>query len=341
MTTLIANPLALPTALAAPGSIAKAAPAATLVVATPAKTTATTATTTATPAAVTSTTGNTDDSDGSVLASNTSGSSLVTPSSAQVNPLLDDINTQLPTTLTNLNNTSQADYDKAIAGYTAQDAIDQANITGNVQSNEQSLTANEHAALINAINGESGLNGELSSIGGLSGSGADVVSGLVGSAEGSDLGSARSTFNTNAATINTAAEATTQAEKQRMDDAAATLANDESNNSTNVLTSQQSIYQQLANLYGTGTAEGNDYAAKAAALTAQITAQSKGTVAGYDTGSSLYTPAALATYLAGTQNLSATTSAPTSGSTSTSATADAINAANSTKKTDDSLVGVA
>lgn len=233
------------------------------------------------------------------------------PSAAQTDPLLASLG-QLDTILGNKNTQSTQEHDRAVAGYDAQDALDHAAIDQNTHQNEQALTSGNQAALLNAANGSSGLRGVLSSLGALGGSGLEVIKHLVGLAANSDTGSARQTFNTNATSIGQSAAQTSQLEKQRRDDAEATLQNNIQNNQSNVLTSKQSIYQQLANLFGAGTSQGNDYASQATALAAPIAATTRASVAPYAAASSLFSPAALQTYLAGTQNLNASATGPAS-----------------------------
>lgn len=263
-----------------------------------------------------------------------SGGGVPAPSEAQTAPLLASL-ASLDTILGNKNQGSQDEYGRAIAGYDAQDELDHRAIQQNTEQNEGNYTANNQSALLNAANASSGLRGVLSSIGGLAGSGVNIVKKLVGLAANSDTGAARTTFNTNATDLSQAAANTTQLEKQRRDDAAATLANNKQNNQAQVLNSKQSIYQQLASLFGAGTAKGDEYASTAAGLAAPIAATTKASVAPYAASSSLYSPAALATYLAGTQKLNASA---TSG-TDSSIPINAPGYGSPTKK--DTLTGVA
>jgi hypothetical protein len=169
----------------------------------------------------------------------------------------------------------------------------------------------------------------------LGGSGLNVVQRLVGLAANSDTGAARNTFDQNARDLNQAWSQTTQQEAQRRQDADATLQNNLQNNNAQVLNSRQSIFQQLASLFGAGTSQGNDYASKAAALAPDIAATTKATVAPYAAASSLFTPATLASYLAGTQNLNVNTAG---GNSNSSPAINSPGFGGSTKK--DTLAGV-
>lgn len=249
-------------------------------------------------------------SSGSVLGDSTSVTQAPAapprPSQAQLDPLLASLSS-LDSVLANRNSQSQAEYDRAISGYNAQDDLDRRAHTEGVQGNERTLTSNNQRALLNAANASSGLRGVLSGLGGLAGSGRDVVARLVGLAANSDTGAARETFETNAGNLTSAWGRAEQSQRQRREDAGATLENNKQNNQAGVLTSKQSIYQQLANLYGDALPEGRDYASQAASLAPQIAATSRATVAPYQAASGTYSPDAVKNYLAGTQNLEVNT----------------------------------
>lgn len=230
----------------------------------------------------------------------------VAPTAAQTDPLIAALGS-LDEILSNKNDQSQAEYNRAIQGYNAQDALDKAAYDKNVHQNEQSLTANDQAALLNAANAGTGLRGVMASLGSLAGSGADVIRRLVGLAANQDAGSAHQNFATNADNLTTAWSQAEQEQRQRRQDAKASLDNELQNNKAGILNSRQSIYQQLANLWGDGTSQGNDYASKASALAPEIAATTKATVAPYAKASSSFAPGALKQYLAGTTDLNVST----------------------------------
>lgn len=225
----------------------------------------------------------------------------------QASPLLSSLSS-LDTVLGNRNQQAQDDYDRAITGYNAQDALDKQAYDQNVTQNNQNFTSGNQRALLNAANASTGLRGVLGSLGALAGSGAGVINHLVGNAENSDLGDARGTFDTNARTLSNDFARTDQLEKQRRADAGATLSNAKQNAQADVLNSRQSILQQLANLYGADTSQGVNYANDAAALAGPIANTTRATVAPYQAASSLYSPTALQDYLSGTRNLTVNTS---------------------------------
>lgn len=236
----------------------------------------------------------------------------VGPTAEQVNPLLQSLQS-LGEIESNKNAQTEAEYGRAIAGYDASDAIDLKNYQENVTGNEKAYTANNQAALLNAANASTGLRGVLSSMKALGGSGVNVVKRLVGLAANQDTGESRKNFDANASTINTGWASAEQQQRQRREDAKATRENNIQNNKASVLTSRQQIQQDLAKLYGPDSAEGKRYAAEAGALAAPIAATTRASVAPYAAASSAYSPAALQTYLAGTQNLNVSTSGGPAG----------------------------
>jgi len=223
---------------------------------------------------------------------------------AQTDPLLASL-ASLDTVLANKNNQTFDEFGRAIQSYDEQDALDKGAFDKNVFNNENSLTSNNQAALLNAANAGTGLKGVLASLGGLAGSGVDVIKRLVGLAANQDTGAARQTFDVNADNLTTSWGQAEREQRQRREDAVATRENSLQNNKAGVLTSKQGIFEQLANAYGAGTAQGNDYAGKAGALAPEIASTTRATVAPYAKASSSFSPTALATYLAGTQNLNA------------------------------------
>jgi hypothetical protein len=264
------------------------------------------------------------------------GTGPVRPTAAQLAPSLASLD-QLGdngTIINNKNAQSQDEYQKAIDGFATSDALDKQHYDDNTAKNETAYTNNNHSALINAANASTGLRGVLASMGALSGSGSDIVDRLVGLAANSDTGAARKDFTTNATTLNDAFDTADAASKKRITDANDTLANNKQNNEANVLTSRQAIYDKLATLFGSNSAEGNDYSTKSAALAAPIAATTRAQVSPYEKASSLYSPAALQSYLGGTQNLNVNTS----GNATPSAP---INAPNYGSATKDKLTGVA
>lgn len=239
-------------------------------------------------------------------AQNVAMSAPAGPSRASTDPLLASLS-HMDEILGNKNQASNDEYNTAMNGYNASDAIDSQNHAQNVARNESTYTKNNQAALLNAANAATGLRGQLSAMGSAGGSGQHVIDKLVGLAANSDAGAARGTFDTNAEGIGQSWDTAQHQAEQRKLEAGATHDNNLQNNEASVLNSKQSIFQQLAQLFGAGTAQGDDYASQASALAAPIAATTKASVAPYAASNSLFSPAALQSYLAGTQNLNVST----------------------------------
>lgn len=255
------------------------------------------------------------------------------------NPVLASLNT-LDTILGNKNQQSHDAYAKALASYDSQDALDKQAHDDQVTQNDSSLASNNMAALLNAAHGGEGLRAVLSSLGALAGTGENVVHKLTGLAANSDAGAAKDTFSTNATNLNHAWQQTDQQEHQRRSDADSELFNEQQNNKADVLNSRKSMYDQLANIYGTDTADGVNWAGKSAALAPEIAGTTRAQVAGYQAPSALYSKANLANYLAGTKNLNVNTSGG-DGSSSNAAPTPINSPLFSNTKKQDQLAGVA
>lgn len=249
------------------------------------------------------------------------------------NPLLASLGS-LDQILGNRLGNAQSTYDRFINQYNEQDALDRQAYDGQVQSNNENLASDRQAGLLNAARGGVGLRSVLSSMGALAGSGSDLISRLIGQAANSDIGQADKTFKTNSSNLNTSWGQAEQQQRQRRSDAGANLQNDQQNARADVLNSRKSIFEQLANVYGTADAKGTQYASQAAALAPQIANTTRASVAPYQAASSLFSPGALQQYLAGTKDLNVNTS----GSTQTPINSPTFAA---TQRKDDRLSGVA
>lgn len=226
---------------------------------------------------------------------------------AQANPLLASLSS-LDTILGNRLGNARSTYDRYINQYNEQDNLDRQAYDGQVQSNNENLASNRQAGLLNAARGGMGLRSVLSSLGALAGSGSDLVSRLIGQAANQDIGQADSAYKTNTTNLNTSWSQAEQQQRQRRADADANLRNDEQNARADVLNSRKSIFEQLANVYGSGSAKGQEFSNKAVALAPEIAGTTRASVAPYAASSSLFSPGALQEYLAGTKNLNVNTS---------------------------------
>lgn len=228
------------------------------------------------------------------------------PSAASVNPLLASL-AQLDPILQNKLSGAEQTYNRYIGQYDTQDALDKAAYEANQQKIAENLAGQRQTGLLNAVRGGEGLRAVLSSLGALAGSGENVVRRLVGLAANSDLGAADKTFATNTENLTQSWQNAEQAQRQRRIDAEAQRQADIQNAQADVLGSRQKILESLANLYGADTSRGQQYASQATSLAPQIAATTAPSVGRYAAPSSLFSPAAIQNYLAGTKNLSVST----------------------------------
>lgn len=233
------------------------------------------------------------------------------PSAAAVNPLLASLG-QLDPILQNKISGAEQTYKRYMDQYSAQDLLDKEAYDRNLQQVNENLASQRQAGLLNAIRGGEGLRAVLSSLGALAGSGVNTVRRLVGSAANEDIGAANQAFRTNMGNLTQSWQNAEQAARQRRIDAEAQRQADIQNAQAEVLGSRQKILESLANLYGTGAPQGQQYASQATALAPQIAATTAPSVGRYAAPSSLFSPAALETYLAGTKNLNVSTGSGTS-----------------------------
>lgn len=229
------------------------------------------------------------------------------PPASVVDPLLASLDS-LDTIRKNRFDAAQKRYNTAIKGYDEAFELDRANYDKQTNQNEDSLAWGRHQALLNAIRGGQGLKGVLSSLGALAGSGMDVVQRLVSNARADDQRGVDTNFQVNADNLMAAWRRAEQEDKQRRLDAKANLENEKQNARADVLNAEQKILMQLAELYGAGTAQGDQYAARASSLAPKIASTTKESIAPYAKASSLFSPAALQEYLAGTKDLNVSTS---------------------------------
>lgn len=221
---------------------------------------------------------------------------------ALVNPLLSAYGAA-GTARTTGDSRARSDYRSTINQYDDQYAIDQGKYTGQVTQNEQNLTGNRQAALLQASQGAQGLRAVLAAMGALNGTGSVLAGRVVSQAANKDIGDAQNTFETNAGNL-TGAWADTEAnDKQRRTTAKNALDASLNANKTSYLNSRIEILGKLANAYGPGSAKGQEYANEAAQLYEQVAGIPQGQAVSYTPVSSLYSPQTLSKYLAGTNNL--------------------------------------
>lgn len=221
---------------------------------------------------------------------------------AQVNPLIAAYNA-LTGARDTANSRARSDYDNIIKQYNDQFGIDQQRYQGQVTQNEQNLTGNRQAALLQASQGGQGLRAVLAAMGALNGTGSVLADRAITQAANKDIGDAQNTFETNASTLQGAWADTEAEDKQRRAQANSALQAAFNNADTNFFNNKIDILGKLANAYGSGSSQGVNYANQAASLYDTVAKIPQGQAVSYTPVSSLYSPQNLASYLAGTKNL--------------------------------------
>lgn len=221
---------------------------------------------------------------------------------AQVNPLIAAYNALDPARNT-ARNRSQSDYDNMISQYNDQFSTDKQRYGGQVTQNEQNLTGNRQAAMLQASQGGQGLRAVLAAMGALNGTGSTLADRAITQSANKDIGDAQNNFETNASTLQNAWADTEAEDKQRRGQAQSALQASFNNADTNFFNNKIDILGKLANAYGAGSAEGTRYANQAAGLYDTVAKIPQGEAVSYTPVSSLYSPQNLANYLAGTKNL--------------------------------------
>lgn len=230
------------------------------------------------------------------------------PSQAQLDPLLAALSS-LDTTRDQGLAAAQSKFDRNRAAYDAENIQDRQNYEKQLAQNEGNLSANRHAALLQASQGGLGLRSVLASLGALSGTGGQLADQAIARAANKDIGAADDAFRTSADTLNTAWSDTERKQRQRDEDAKAAFENEQRSIQQNILQSRQGILTQLSNLFGADTEQGRNYASQAASLYPQIAQNSQRSVGSYQAASPLYSEQALDTYKGGVRDLTVGTRA--------------------------------
>jgi len=224
---------------------------------------------------------------------------------AQVNPLLAAYRA-LPGARDTANTRSQSDYDNFIKQYNDQFAIDRQRYGQQTTQNEQNLTGNRQAALLQASQGGQGLRAVLAAMGALNGTGSVLADRAISQAANQDIGDAQNNFETNASTLRNTWADTEGDDKRRRAEADAALEAAFNNNKTNYLNNKIDVLGRLSNAYNAydfGADKATQYSNEAAGLYGQVADIPQGQAVKYTPVSSLYSPQNLANYLAGTNNL--------------------------------------
>lgn len=220
---------------------------------------------------------------------------------ARVNPLIAQYNSLSTARETGLK-AAQTEFDNMMKGYADQFAIDKQRYDSQVTQNEQNLTKNRQAALLQASQGGQGLRAVLAAMGALNGTGSVLADRAIAQAANKDIGEAQNTFDTNASTL-TDAWADTEAEKEKREAAARlALENARNNVERTYYSNKIDVLGRLASAYGNNP-QGLQYANQIGGLSDTLARIAPERAVSYADISSLYNPQNLANYLAGTKNL--------------------------------------
>lgn len=226
------------------------------------------------------------------------------PSQAVIDPLLSAL-TGIDTSLAGTLGNAQTKFDNVIKGYNDQDALDANAHANQVTQNDQQLASNRWLSLLENSRSLGGLRSVLDSFGGLAGDGANIARSMAESAANRDFGDAKNNFETNTEQIGTNWQQALHDAEQRRQDANAALGADQAAARLAASQGRQNIFEKLANLFGTDTAQGQSYASKAGGENAdiakfQVAANAPGK---YASASPLFTPQALQNVLSRTRQV--------------------------------------
>ena len=198
---------------------------------------------------------------------------------------------------------AQGNYQNMLNQYTDQFNTDRTRYQGQTTQNEQNLTGNRQAALLQAAQGGQGLRAVLAAMGALNGTGSVLADRAVSQAANKDIGDAQNTFETNATSLTNAWADTESQDRQRRAQADAARQAAFNSADTGFFNNKIDILGKLANIYDAGSAQRGNYARQAGDLYNQVARIPQGEAVPYTPVSSLYSPQNLSSYLAGTNNL--------------------------------------
>lgn len=184
--------------------------------------------------------------------------------------------------------------------YDTESAAEKTSFGQNSDQNRVNLTKNQQTALVNAAQGRQGLNGTLSSLGALNGSGVELATRAVQRGANEDLAGATDNFATNAQALGTADAAFQLQDKERRDQAAADAETAKTKVKSNGLQTRLGYYQNLSNDYAAQGDKANaaKYTGLASSLFPEIAATTVPDAAPTYTPAA-YTSPSLASYLNG------------------------------------------
>lgn len=210
------------------------------------------------------------------------------------------------------------------SGYDTETAANQKDYQTNSDQNQENLQKNKQTALVNAAQGRQGLNGTLASLGALNGSGVTLATQAVQKGANDDLSGADDTFGTNQSALDTSIGTYNREDAQRRKDAQTAADNADEAVQNNAAQNKVAAYKALSDDYSAEGDAGNaaKYTGLAASLFPQI-AQTSIPSSNLTAETAAYTPASLASYIAGSNptSVAVTPAAPggTPGLVATSA----------------------
>jgi len=235
---------------------------------------------------------------------------------AEVDLIMGNINS-LDQVLANRSQTTNDTYNQAMRSYDDTFALDRQAHRKAVTSNEQANTDARQAAMLQAAAGGRGLRSVLASMGALGGTGLDLANQAVSREANIDIGNADKNFQTNASDLTDAWARAEDEDTKRRAEARTIRENALANNASEVASTRQSMYNQLAGLFDRGSSQANRYLAQASAQNPTIVAGSRQAVTPYAQSKQLFSPGKLQEYLGGVRDLSVGASAAPSGQSST------------------------
>lgn len=192
-------------------------------------------------------------------------------------------------------------YNRLMSQYTDEDTQAKQSYTGQVSTNENNLSRGNQAALLAGAQSSSALKAILASYGALgrNATGNLLANRAVANSVNTDIGGARDTFDTNASTLATNWANTEQQQRNRRNEANATLEGNIASANKEAETNRQSIYGKLASLFmdAGDTSSANDYYSRAAGQAEKINKFGYVKPAEFTPKSAVYNPADVQSYL--------------------------------------------
>lgn len=205
-----------------------------------------------------------------------------------------------------------------LGGYGSDATAADASYTSNSNQNQNNLQQGKQTSLVNAAQGRQGLFSTLASLGALNGDGITLANDAVQKGANEDLDTAENTYGTNQIGLDTGYNTFKSDNQKRIDAANSSAVADNEAADNNAAQTKLAAYKALADDYSAegDSANANKYTGLAAGILPTIASTSAPAAPLVSDNSVAYTPATLASYIAGTN--------PTSVSTTQTATPGGI-----------------